>query len=109
MVYNIPRTYNHVSRYGKYRQIVDDNVYTETFNQTHINKSNNDIYHTVLPEQENRLDKIANLYYKDPSMSWAIMLANDLIDPFIIVPGTILRIPPIVSLYQLKGALYKNG
>lgn len=109
MIYNTPRQYLHSSRYGKYRQVMDKSVYLETFNQTYIPKSDEDRFHTVLPEQENRLDMIANIYYKDASMSWAIMLANDLIDPFIVVPGTILRIPPLISLYQLRGALYKNG
>lgn len=109
MIYSKPRDYVHSSRYCKYRQIIDDCVYTETFNATEIPSSEQDKFHTVLPEQANRIDKIALEYYNDASMSWAILLANNIIDPFVIVPGTILRIPPLISLYQLRGALYKNG
>ena len=55
IVYSKPRTYEHTSRYGKYRQIVDDlDSYTETFNQSIIKQSDTDIFHTVTREQENR-------------------------------------------------------
>ena len=109
MKYSQPRIYPHVSRYSKYRQIIDDVAYTETFNATLVKKSDNDKIHIVLPEQENRLDIIANIYYRDSSMWWAIALANNIIDPFIISSGTMLRIPPIESLYVVGGALYKYG
>jgi hypothetical protein len=109
MRYSKPRIYKHTSRYGKYRQIIDNNAYIETFNETTVDKSNNDKLHIVTPQQENRLDIIANIYYSDPSFSWVIALSNDIIDPFIIKAGTTLRIPPIESLYNTKGALYKHG
>lgn len=107
--YSKPRLYNHTSRYSKYRQIIEDVARVETFNQTVIVKSDDDNTHIVLPEQEGRLDIIANIYYKDPSLWWAIALANNIIDPFIVKAGTILRIPPIESLYVVGGALYRYG
>ena len=104
--YSKPRNYEHTSRYGKYRQIVEDHVArVETFNQTFVDKSDRDRFHTVATEQENRLDIIANIYYNDPSMWWVVALANDLVDPMVVKPGSVLRIPPIISLYNLGGAL----
>lgn len=107
--YSKPRVYEHTSRYGKYRQILEDTVArVETFNQTNVIKSEDDKFHTVLKEQENRLDIIANIYYKDPSFYWVIALANDLIDPFVVQAGSILRIPPTISLYAQGGALRRE-
>lgn len=104
--YSNPRSYPHISRYGKYRQIIENHVArTETFNQSFVDKSDNDKFHTVATEQENRLDIIANIYYNDASLWWVIALANELVDPMIIKPGSVLRIPPIISLYNLGGAL----
>ena len=58
--YSKPRVYEHTSRYGKYRQIVEEGVSrVETFNQTFVDKSENDKFHIVATEQENRLDIIA--------------------------------------------------
>lgn len=109
IVYSSPRTYEHTSRYDKYRQIVDElNSYTETFNQSLIPSSDSDIFHTVLREQENRPDIIANIYYKDPSFYWVIALANELVDPFIIQAGSILRIPTLSSLYTIGGVLRRE-
>lgn len=107
--YSNPRVYEHTSRYGKYRQIVEDHVARiETFNQTFVDKSEEDKFHVVGMEQENRLDMIANKYYSDPTLWWVIALANDLVDPFVIQPGTVLRIPPLISLYRLGGALRRE-
>ena len=109
ILYSNPRTYEHTSRYSKYRQIIDDlNSYTETFNQSYIEKSENDQFHTVLKEQENRLDIIANIYYSDPSLSWVIALANELVDPFVVKTGSILRIPSMSSLYNNGGVLRRE-
>ena len=107
--YSGPRSYEHTSRYGKYRQIVDNGINrTETFNQTFVDKSDKDRFHTVTMAQENRLDIIANIHYKDASLWWVIALANELVDPMIVKPGSILRIPPLISLYNLGGALRRE-
>lgn len=109
ILYSSPREYKHTSRYGKYRQLVDNlDSYVETFNQSIIRPSEQDIYHTVLREQENRLDIIANIYYGDPSFFWVIALANELVDPFVVTTGSILRIPVITSLYTLGGVLRRE-
>lgn len=111
MQYANPRGYGgSISRYSTLRQIIDidTNARVETFNQVGVEKSNQDVYHTVLTEEENRLDLIAYRYYHDGSMGWAIALANEIVDPFVIKIGTVLRIPPIQSLYVRGGVLYNH-
>jgi hypothetical protein len=108
MRYAKPRKYTHVSRYSVYRQIIDDNnnQYTETANQYTVDEESTDIYHEVQNEEENRLDIISNKYYNTPDYYWVIAMANDLVDPFIIKVGDVLRIPSIYSLYHWGGALF---
>ena len=109
MMYAKPRIYPYMSRYTIYRLIINNNeTYTETVNQTKIPESNNDRYHEVLPEEENRLDIIAQKYYNDASFSWMIAMANDIIDPFFIKSGTVLRIPDFVDLFQWNSVLYQR-
>lgn len=109
MMYAKPRLYSYMSRYTIYRLIVDDNeAYDETVNVTPIPESDNDKYHEVLLEEENRLDIIAYKYYNDASFSWIIAMANNIIDPFFIKRGTVLRIPDFSSLFQYDSVLYKR-
>lgn len=108
MRYALPRKYVKPSRYRIYRQIIDEenNTYTETVNQTVIKESDLDIYHEVQMHEENRLDIISNKYYGTPEMWWAIAQANDMINPFIVKQGTILRIPNYRSFYEFNGPFY---
>lgn len=110
MRYAKPRNYKHISRYGIYRQIIDNdnNAYTETVNSTPVAESDNDNYHEVLKEEENRLDIISNKYYGTPEFYWAIALANGYVDPFYVKEGTIIRVPSFSDLLQWKGALYNR-
>lgn len=40
-----------------------------------------------------RLDQLAHRYYGDSDYWWVIALANRIQDPFLMVPGTRLRVP----------------
>lgn len=108
MKYAKPRKYVKISRYGIYRQIIDNNnnMYHETFNQTTVDESPSDKYHEVQKEEENRLDIISYKYYGSADYYWVIALANNMIDPFIVKVGDILRIPNFYSLTNYNGALY---
>ncbi len=56
----------------------------------------NDLY--IITEQGDRLDILANTYYKNPSMWWIIATANNINDAnFYIEPGIQLRIPANIS------------
>ena len=107
MRYAMPTKYTNISRYSIYRQILDDDkeLYLETVNQTPVDESELDRYHKVLKEEENRLDIISNNYYGTPEYYWVIALGNNLIDPMVVRPGEILRIPNFNSLKDWKGAL----
>ena len=108
MRYAKPRKYDHTSRYSIYRHIInnDNDAYVETSNRTPVDKSDKDIYHEVQKEEENRLDIIDKKYYGDPDLFWVIAMGNDMIDPFVVKVGDIIRIPYFFSLNNWKGALY---
>ena len=105
--YDDPRLYRYVSRYAPYRQIVgsDNQKFLETFNNTEIEVSNQDTYYEVTTRTENRLDMIAAEKYGFSTYWWIIAHANGIIDPFNIPNGTVLRIPPIKSLYTSTGVM----
>lgn len=102
------RHFNSLSRYTRNRQIYNydtDKIYLESTNQYKITVSDTPIYHVVDFKEEGRLDKISNLYYGSPNFYWAIALANNIIDPFIVKANTILVIPYIENLYENNGPL----
>lgn len=108
MRYAKPRKYQKVSRYQIYRLIMDNSndTYVETSNRTPIKDSAQDVYHEVQKEEENRLDIISNIYYGTPEYYWIIAMANDIVDPFVICVGDILRIPNLYSAFEWGGPLY---
>ena len=58
--------------------------------------TDNDMY--IISEQGDRLDVLAQKYYKDPSMWWIIATANNLNNASLSVePGIQLRIPSDTS------------
>ncbi|MDB4927880.1 MAG: hypothetical protein JWM10_364 [Myxococcaceae bacterium] len=51
-------------------------------------------FHT--PEAGERLDHLANRYYRDPTAFWRICDGSDVMDPFdVITPGRPVRIPAV--------------
>lgn len=106
--YKRPRLYTNSCRYKNLRRIQDEDtkkVFHESWNQNTVGFSDSDAYFTVTSAEENRLDIIANNYYGTAKYWWVIALANYIIDPFDIPIGTQLRIPPLISLYEVGGVL----
>lgn len=103
--------YKETSRYQVLRVInIFVNRYLETYNDLKIPESDNDRYHVVKNKEVGRLDMIANEYYNDPSLWWAIALANGFIDPFIVNEGDLIRIPSRVTLFDPNvGILSRKG
>ena len=109
--------YKKPSRYQTLRVIREDTQrYLETYNQKVIPESPRDVYHVVKQSEVGRLDIISNQYYGSPIYWWAIALANDFIDPFIVNEGDLIRIPSLVSLSDIdneiltrRGAPSYNG
>lgn len=100
--------YKNASRYKNLRTIQnedDGKIFHESWFQKVIDHSSDDTYHTVTSDEKNRLDKIANYYYGTPRYWWVIAIANYILDPFDVEIGSVLRIPPLISLYNKGGVL----
>lgn len=95
------------SRYKILRKITDDTdtSYLETQNQRFVPNDPGDTYYKVGHAETNRLDIIANTCYGNYTLWWAIALANEIIDPFSVPEGSILRIPSLTSLYSIKNQI----
>lgn len=90
------------SRYTSTRLAVDDGV--TTFEKRVIPNFNKNrcIKHTVI--QGETLDLIAQKYYENPKLWWAILDANirDMKDYFACLePGTKLNIPPLDDIQEV--------
>lgn len=94
------------SRY-KVLRVIEDQGYTylETYNQVKVPESYDDSYHIVEHSEVNRLDIISEKYYNTPDYWWAIALANNMIDPFIINEGVMIRIPSRLTLNDIKNKI----
>jgi len=55
--------------------------------------SDQDAYHVVERQDENRMDLVSYKYYQTVSYWWIILLANGIYDPFGVRVGDVLRIP----------------
>lgn len=51
-------------------------------------------FYTVPENEMNRIDLISWYHYKTPELFWVILLINDIIDPFDIPEGKVLKILP---------------
>lgn len=113
IIYENNKDYSTSSRYNIIRTCFDTDTnerYLETYNQVSIPDSSDDQYHIVDTSETNRLDMISLRYYNTPGYWWAIALANQLIDPFIVEAGVILRIPSLLTLSDIDlGILTRRG
>lgn len=101
-------TYKNASRYKNLRTIqneADGKIFHESWFQKVIDHSPEDTYHTVTINEKNRLDIIANYYYGTPRYWWVVAIANYILDPFDVEVGSVLRIPPLIALYNKGGVL----
>lgn len=104
------REYKNTSRYQTLRVIreIEDKVeerYLETYNQKFVPEHPRDVYHVVKSNEVGRLDIISNEYYGTPTYWWAIALANEFIDPFILNVGDLIRIPTLTSLSDIDNEI----
>lgn len=108
--YADPEDYNYVSRYSLTRRIFDKNniEYHETYNMKEIPERSEDNYFRIDNTTINRLDLVSYRVYGFSIYWWVIAMANDMIDPFNVPLDTVLRIPPISSLY-ITGSVLANG
>ena len=62
-----------------------------------------DIYYTVPKKLENRLDTISYNFYGNVDLWWVIALASNIKYPLEVPKGTVLRIPPLQTLFFVRG------
>lgn len=91
--------FSNVSRYQVLRVIEETpSTYLETYNQVKIPVSPDDSYHVVSQAEVGRLDMIANDYYGIPEYWWIIAIANNMVDPFLVNEGVMLRVPSLLTV-----------
>lgn len=106
--YGVCRDFNHISRYRRLRQLVNNPQSTterfitlETPNPFETNTAI--IYYEVPQYEENRLDLIANKFLGSAQYSWVIAYFNDIDDGFTARAGQKLRIPKTLTQLFEKG------
>lgn len=107
--YYNPIKYNSVSRYSNVKTLYDDKTgirYHVTTDRKDIATKSHDIYFKVDSKCENRLDIVSIKFYNYPTFWWSIAMANNIDDAFNVPIGTILRIPPMTTLYDKGSILY---
>ena len=103
-----PRKYDNLSRYDATERLLDSKngvYYHKTFKEVDIPLSSGDTFVTVDVKSENRLDVIANDVYGYAPYWWILAFANNIIDPFNVPIGTVLRCPPLMSIYGERSVL----
>lgn len=79
-------TYNEILKTKTGKGYLSSTIYPK------IKPSDNDMY--IISEAGDRLDLLANKYFKDPSLWWIIAVANNINDAsFYVGEGLQLRIP----------------
>lgn len=58
-------------------------------------------YHVVTEAERDRIDKVAYKYYGNVNYWWVIAEANNMIDPFTLVPDTTIFIPQKLNNYNI--------
>lgn len=82
--------------YTDTKQGKDKKRFMQTTIYPKVLPDDNDLY--IISEQGDRLDILANTYYKNPAMWWVIASANNINDAnFYVEPGIQLRIPANIS------------
>lgn len=78
----------------------EGDIFHETYDRPTINKSSNDKIHEVGMGETNNLPLISYFYYGTVKLWWLIAEANDIHDPLVLEPGTVLRVPDLSSYYR---------
>jgi nucleoid-associated protein YgaU len=63
-----------------------------------IPTTSSDVYYTVQSGDLNRMDLVSYKFYQTPFLWWAILLANNIVNPFNVKVGDVLRIPTISTI-----------
>jgi nucleoid-associated protein YgaU len=100
--------YNTDSRNGRLNIFYDIQVegyFTDLPVNMDISSSESDSFYKVDIKNKDRLDLIANAFYKNSRLWWVIAEANGIDDPFVVPVGTSLVIPSSSSIFGTGGVL----
>jgi len=100
--------YKKDSRYVKlpmYYDRADGEYFIDLPESVNISSTSNDFFYKVNLKTQNRLDLIANMYYKNSRLWWVIAEANKISDATNVPQGTILIIPSMSSIFGVGGVL----
>lgn len=111
--YSVCRDYDHISRHRSLRQVAYNPGHSDRFvaleNANPIVESNVQfVYHNVTPDEENRLDVIAQNCLGSASYSWAIAYFNNIQDGFTCRPGQKLKMPRSVADLMTTGNIMES-
>ena len=106
--YGVCRDFNHISRYRRLRQVINNPqdsyerfITLETPNPFETNTQVS--YYEVPQHEENRLDIIAYKFLGSAQYSWALAYFNGIEDGFTVHSGQKLRIPKTITQLFEKG------
>lgn len=77
----------------------------ETPSKMGVKKTQRDTIYMIEAKYENRLDLVAHRFYRVPTVYWAIACINELLDPFDIQAGEVVRVPAMSSLWGSEGVI----
>ena len=80
-----------------------DNVSLPGTTLVNLLNRTDDIYYTVPKKLENRLDTISYNFYGNVDLWWVIALASNIKNPLEVPKDTVVRIPPLQTLFFVRG------
>lgn len=98
--------YYSLSRYKRQTILYDEGTIYATMYPEDMSVKSESYSEYIVPKcEEGRLDLVANRVYGDSTLFWVIGYYNEIVDPFSIKRGDVLKIPPLASLYRSGGVL----
>lgn len=96
------RDYQHICRYKGLRQVIHnyndiDTRFTALETVNVFSPTISVVYHTVGPDEENRIDLLAYKYLGSANYAWVISYLNKIEDGYTIHSGQVLAIPTDIS------------
>jgi nucleoid-associated protein YgaU len=100
--------YNTDSRYTNsniYFDKIIEGYFIDLPKNMSITRLESDSFYKVDVTSQNRLDLIANSFYKNSRLWWVIAEANGIDDPYNVPAGTTLIVPSSASIFGSGGVL----
>ncbi len=70
---------------------------------------NDDKLHTVRKRDVINWPGLSNDFYQNPDQAWVIWTANNIVDPWAVVPGTRIRVPSPTHVDEVLTSITKDA